>query len=216
MTYKELTYDELCIDKHEVYEAMQFGSDGPDETSEHEIDGLLSRIREILKPRFCYKISESLPPFELGKIINSQLKGSEAYALFICTAGREFMTFSEQIKKNNDIFQTFAVDAIGSVVAEKCADKMELFLESELASKGWLHTNRFSPGYCGWHVSQQQVLFPVFNGKTCDVTLTESSLMIPIKSVSGIIGLGAKVCKREYTCGLCNLQTCYRRKINHD
>lgn len=212
MAYKELTYDDLNIDKHEIYEAMQFGNGGPDEVSEKEIEGLLAQIQSILKPRFCYKILQALPLFEMGKIIATQLKGSEAFALFICTAGHEYMAFLEKIKAQNDIFQIFAVDAIGSIIAEKCADKMELFLESEISAKGWQHTNRYSPGYCGWHVSQQQILFPVFEGKTCDVELTESSLMIPIKSVSGVIGLGAKVRKHEYTCGLCELQSCYRRK----
>ncbi|MEE3446448.1 MAG: vitamin B12 dependent-methionine synthase activation domain-containing protein, partial [Prevotella sp.] len=71
------------------------------------------------------------------------------------------------------------------------------------------------PGYCGWHVSQQQLLFPLFNGQTCGVTLTDSSLMLPIKSVSGIIGVGEKVRRLDYTCGLCNFEKCYKRKLKH-
>lgn len=36
--------------------------------------------------------------------------------------------------------------------------------------------------------------------------------MIPIKSVSGIIGTGSAVHKVDYTCGLCTYDACYRRK----
>ena len=111
-----------------------------------------------------------------------------------------------------DMVRVFIADALGSVIAEHCADRMEEILQTSIDKLGWHHTNRFSPGYCGWHVSQQQLLFPLFQGHTCGVKLTDSSLMIPIKSVSGIIGLGEKVRKLEYTCGLCDFKQCYKRK----
>ena len=103
-------------------------------------------------------------------------------------------------------------DALGSVIAEKCADEMELTLQESIDKLGWHHTNRFSPGYCGWNVSEQQRLFPLFDGHTCGITLTESSLMVPIKSVSGIIGLGREVRRLDYTCGLCDFKHCYKRQ----
>lgn len=58
--------------------------------------------------------------------------------------------------------KVFVADSIGSVIAEKAADCMELSLQKAIDERGWRHTNRFSPGYCGWHVSQQQMLFPPF------------------------------------------------------
>ena len=53
-------------------------------------------------------------------------------------------------------------------------------------------------------------LFP--SAEPCGIRLTDSSLMLPIKSVSGVIGLGEDVRKLEYTCGLCTYDRCYRRK----
>lgn len=148
----------------------------------------------------------------MGKIILRQLRGSEAYALFICTSGIEYEAYLQQLKDNGDMVRVFIADALGSVIAEHCADQMEICLQESIDKLGWRHTNRFSPGYCGWHVSQQQLLFPLFGGQTCGVCLTESSLMVPIKSVSGIIGLGEKVRKLNYTCGLCDFKQCYKRK----
>ena len=147
-----------------------------------------------------------------GHIILRQLRGSEAYAFFVCTAGVEFEAFQQQLKQQDDLVRVFIADALGSVIAERCADQMELHLQQSIDKLGWHHTNRFSPGYCGWHVSQQQLLFPLFRGHTCGVSLIASSLMVPIKSVSGIIGIGRNVRHLDYTCGLCNLQQCiYKR-----
>ena len=109
------------------------------------------------------------------------------------------------------MLRVFIADALGSVIAEKCADQMETALQESIDKLGWKHTNRYSPGYCGWHVSEQQLLFPLFEGHTCGVRLTDSSLMLPIKSVSGIIGIGEKVRKLDYTCGLCDFEKCYKR-----
>ncbi len=151
--------------------------------------------------------------FDIGKIIARQLRGSSAFAFFIATAGMEFQHFLEELKQENDLVKQFIADAIGSVIAEKTADCMEEELQKQIGGYSWKHTNRFSPGYCGWHVSQQQLLFPLFGSDApCGITLTESSLMYPIKSVSGVIGIGETVKKLPYSCSLCDMKTCYKRK----
>ena len=132
---------------------------------------------------------------------------------FICTSGVEFEAYQQRLKQQGDMVRVFIADALGSVIAEHCADRMEEILQESIDKLGWHHTNRFSPGYCGWHVSQQQLLFPLFKGQTCGVKLTDSSLMVPIKSVSGIIGVGKEIRKLDYTCGLCNFEKCYKRKL---
>jgi anti-sigma F factor antagonist len=117
----------------------------------------------------------------------------------------------DAIKK--EMVKVYIADAIGSIIAEKTADCMEIALDEYIRDRGWRHTNRFSPGYCGWHVSEQKKLFPLFpSAEPCGIRLTDSSLMLPIKSVSGVIGLGEDVRKLEYTCGLCTYDRCYRRK----
>lgn len=212
MTQKTLRYDDLRITPADVYEQMDYHDALPDEETQLETMSIVNHVREMLTPQFCFFVTRDLPPFEMGRIIERQLKGSEAYALFICTAGIAFEEYQQQLKNANDMVHVFIADALGSVIAEHCADRMEESLQESIDKLGWHHTNRFSPGYCGWHVSQQQRLFPLFEGNTCGVTLTDSSLMLPIKSVSGIIGIGPDVRHLDYTCGLCDYQQCYKRK----
>lgn len=212
MTKKELRYEDLGISLSEIYEQMGYEQAVPDEATVKETDIIIAEAKSFLRPRFSFFVQRELPDFAIGKIIERQLKGAEAYAFFICTAGVEYEAFQERLKKEGDMVRVFIADALGSVIAEKAADQMEQSLQENIDKLGWHHTNRFSPGYCGWHVSQQQLLFPLFKGETCGVKLTESSLMLPIKSVSGIIGLGPNVRHLDYTCGLCDFKQCYKRK----
>ena len=212
MTQKTLTYDDLLITPADIYEQMGYHGAQPDADTQRETMVVIDEVRQWLRPKFCFFVVRELPDFDMGKIILRQLRGSEAYAFFICTSGVEFEAYQQRLQQQGDMVRVFIADALGSVIAEKCADQMEKALQESIDKLGWKHTNRFSPGYCGWHVSQQQLLFPLFQGHTCGVKLTDSSLMVPIKSVSGIIGLGEKVRKLEYTCGLCDFKQCYKRK----
>ncbi|NSW95142.1 MAG: methionine synthase, partial [Bacteroidales bacterium] len=90
---------------------------------------------------------------------------------------------------------------------------MQEDLERRLAAEGLNITNRFSPGYCGWDVAEQHKLFSLLPGNFCKIRLTESALMDPIKSVSGIIGAGLHVKRRPYTCNFCDMKDCIYRRL---
>ena len=216
MLEKELSFADLPVPLSEIYEAMGYADAVPDEAVEKEVRGVLERVEAVTSPRFCFFISggeldeskDSLSVgdtyFSIGKIITRQLRGSESFG---------FERLQHTLQQEGDMVKIYIADAIGSVIAEKTADCMEIALDEYIRDRGWRHTNRFSPGYCGWHVSEQKKLFPLFpSAEPCGIRLTDSSLMLPIKSVSGVIGLGDGVRKLEYTCGLCTYDKCYRRK----
>lgn len=229
MEEHKLSFNELPISLSEIYEAMGYGSAEPDEAVKHETQKLLSRVASVTRPLFSFFLAEGGldvekeeldvdgTAFHIGKIISRQLRGSQSYAFFVATAGKEFEQLQHSLEEEGDIVAIYMADSLGSIIAEKAADCMEVALQEKIGLRGWKHTNRFSPGYCGWHVSEQQKLFPLFpTPHPCGIHLTDSSLMLPIKSVSGVIGLGEHVRKIEYTCGLCNYEKCYRRKQRKD
>jgi hypothetical protein len=88
---------------------------------------------------------------------------------------------------------------------------MQNELEKTMISCGKKITNRYSPGYCGWDVAEQHKLFRLVPGNFCGIRLTESALMDPIKSISGIIGIGENVKFNKYTCNLCDFKNCRYR-----
>lgn len=151
--------------------------------------------------------------FTTGKTIYHQLKRSEQIAVFVCTAGADIEKWSKQMMANNDPLKGFIADILGGVVVELAIDLIQHELSENQNGKGLKITNRYSPGYCGWATEEQRKLFSALPPGNCGIRLTESSLMQPVKSVSGFIGIGADVRFNPYTCGLCEATHCvYRNK----
>jgi hypothetical protein len=146
--------------------------------------------------------------FEINGIIYNQIRFSDSVAIFMCTAGKELGLRSSRWMKEGDFLRGYVYDIVGSEIAEAAADLLQTDLEKKALLQGLKITNRYSPGYCGWNVAEQKKLFRLLSGEFCGITLTESALMDPVKSVSGIIGIGANVRFNPYTCQMCNMKNC--------
>jgi hypothetical protein len=151
--------------------------------------------------------------FNIKPIIYRQIKETEEVALFICTAGSAIGEMSRHSMKSGDLLKGYVYDVIGSEVVEAAVDRMQEELRESMAAQGKEITNRFSPGYCGWDVAEQHKLFSFFTDNFCGITLTESALMNPIKSVSGLIGIGEHVKYAPYQCHLCDDKNCIYRSL---
>jgi hypothetical protein len=149
---------------------------------------------------------------DTGVQIANYMKDAEYLALFVCTAGTIFTELTERYNQKNDYLEAFVADAIGSLTVEKAMDQIQMQLEQSMQAENLQISNRYSPGYCGWPVADQRELFEQI-GVPVPVSLTESCLMLPIKSVSGIMGVGARVRKRPYACQICKNKNCTYRKI---
>lgn len=223
MIERTLRYNELRLDESEIYEALGYEQEMlPDERIRQEVSLLLQEIEPNLEARLGIITTgiDTLQQFNPGKIILSQLKGSQALCYFVATAGQWYEDFQQWLMQQGDMLRVYIANEIGTLLAEKTADCMEETLEEQITPKSLHHTNRFSPGYCGWDVKEQKMLFSLFaaNGNNtmditpCGIHLTDSCLMIPIKSVSGVIGIGRDVKKHDYKCERCGLESCYKRR----
>ena len=68
------------------------------------------------------------------------------------------------------------------------ADRADERIDSEIKKQGYARTMRYSPGYGDWPLAKQSQLLKLVGSDRIGVTLTESSIMIPRKSVSAVIG----------------------------
>jgi hypothetical protein len=152
--------------------------------------------------------------FATGRIIGAYLKRCTGLAFFVATIGPRFEQWSRECLSGGDPVLGFVSDAMASEMTELTADYVEAQIAAHVSEAKFAITNRYSPGYCGWPLIEQQKLFSLFPPQFCGITLTESSLMLPIKSVSGVIGFGSRVVKQPYTCDTCDMVHCiYRRRV---
>jgi len=151
--------------------------------------------------------------FGIGKTVAKELRNATSVAFFICTAGEAISHQGAALLKGDNPVLGYVFDVLGSMIVEAATDLMQQEIKQMAAASGYLITNRYSPGYCKWSVADQHKLFSFFSDGCCGIRLTDSALMYPVKSVSGIIGMGKEVVYRDYTCDLCTMTDCFHR--NH-
>jgi hypothetical protein len=173
-------------------------------------------IREDIDIRDGDKIGVGELEFHPTRAIARQVRAAEQMAFFMITAGKGITEWSQQELTGGDPMAGYIIDLIGSEIVVAALDRMQDELAEKMGKDGLRITNRYSPGDCGWPVTDQQKLFSLFPENFCGISLSESSLMHPIKSVSGIIGIGKDVRKTAYACDLCGMESCvyrYRKEV---
>jgi hypothetical protein len=154
--------------------------------------------------------------FHPTRAISRQVRAAEQMAFFMITAGEGITGWSQQELTGGDPMAGYIIDLLGSEIVVAALDRMQEELAGTVGKAGLKTTNRYSPGDCGWPVTDQRKLFQLFPGDFCGISLSESCLMHPIKSVSGIIGIGSQVRKTAYACDLCEMESCvyrYRKEV---
>jgi hypothetical protein len=152
--------------------------------------------------------------FNVGHIIFNELKRSEKIIIFTCTAGKQLCDYAKEEYKT-DVIKGFLIESLANLVVETAMDKIQDEMREEYRKQNILISNRFSPGYCSWSVREQHKLFKLLPKKFCGVSLTESALMQPIKSISGFIGVGENIKYNHYKCKYCNQKQCiYKSKLS--
>ncbi len=136
----------------------------------------------------CVYLSDSII-FE-SKVIANLCKKCDKVAIFIMTIGSHLEEMVDYLGENGLVLQATVLDAIGSGAAEQMAGLIEDRIKNVVEMRDQRISRRFSPGYCDWDVSQQEMIFKILSGDEASVNLTDEYLMIPRKSVSGIIGIG--------------------------
>ena len=198
--YKELSWKDICLDWDDFVFSL-----GKGYKMEGEVLTMFSalerEVTQFCKPRWGYRVF-SLDAsdksriilngcrLQTGRIITPYLENAELCALFVATAGEEFERFQQTVKKSGQIVEEFLLDALGSAIAEATVRE---------ACKA---------------ISDQQILFSLLPNQPCGVSLTASSLMCPIKSVSGVVGIGRQMTRQKYGCELCGKKDCYKNRLN--
>ena len=221
-----LSYNDLAIDKAAVAKLLKYG---PGEIPPHfdEMISLeLQEAKDLCEIYGGYRIIDDISidkvnqiirvketDFLVGKNISVYLRHAEKIALLLCTAGPKIEERSQLLMKEGHYPEGFIMDIIGSVVVDVAMDKIHDTLNADMEAIGLKVSNRYSPGYCAWNVSEQKKFFAFFPGNFGKISLSESCLMNPIKSISAIAGIGKEIKHLGYACDSCTMADCVYRGL---
>jgi hypothetical protein len=148
--------------------------------------------------------------FELtGKLVAQHLGPASSVVIALCTIGAELEQRANDIS-SDDLVLGLALDGLGSAAVEILANASCSFFEGQASSLGQSTSIPISPGMLGWSVEVgQQEIFRQLDASKIDVSLTESLLMTPKKSLTFVLGIGVDMLELGTSCDYCSLkETC--------
>lgn len=195
---------------------------GADDSYQELIEGCI----EEAKPHLCYRVSYTYLDVKregglyLGSIeadcetIKIAIKNAEKVLLFAATVGAPFDRLIEKYNKTEPS-KALIMQAIGAERVESLCDVFCGEIADELSECSKRLTTRVSPGYGDIPLNMQREIFAVLDcPRKIGLTLDESLLMSPSKSVTAICGIVDRGETVEKTrCEECGKADCvYRSK----
>lgn len=216
---------EIDIDRQQVLQNIGYGTDyKPSARIMSLIDEYVENAHNLIAPSYSYVIRDikSVKGSRVfigdsvvfkSNIIARLLEQCKKVAVFALTIGSHLEELVDHLAEHGVIVQAAVLHAIGSGATEKVADFVQDRISQLARSQGFCTSQRFSPGYCDWDVSQQKMLFRAMKGDYAGIHLTEECLMLPRKSISGIIGIGSGGNVENYNpCPTCDRESCPGRR----
>lgn len=182
-------------------------------------DTLLSEVNL----RYCYKVFDIEKTEDFINIIDTGLvlKGKSIYnhledcskaVLMACTLSDKV---DRLISRLNiiDMSSSLITDSMASALIEQFCNEVEYKIKKDLDIKNM--TWRFSPGYGDFPIDIQKNFIKTINAdKQIGLTVTDSNILIPRKSVTAVIGISENpLPQKKRGCAICNMnKTCQYRK----
>ena len=129
LDFYDVNYDELLLDKKEIYLLMGYDDYAVDSRVTELVDQVLNEVTGLVTPRCGYVLRQGEVEgkeclrigdvrFNPGRIITFAMKDASFYAFFTATIGNQYDEYCKILKKNDNILLVFIADIIGSILAE--------------------------------------------------------------------------------------------------
>lgn len=214
----------MVIDKNEVLRYLGYSGQSIDKSIESLLEECIIELKMTSKGKYVYSIfdiercnnsialKDTILSFS-GTDINKHLMYSEKCALMAATLGIEVdKCIGFYIK--TDLTKGIILDACASVAIEGLCDTLEEEIKGKANDMGYEITNRFSPGYGDFPICIQKNILGVLKAyQSIGLTVNESHIMLPRKSVTAVIGFQKVKCaEKNDKCSRCNQSDCLYRK----
>jgi hypothetical protein len=178
---------------------------------------LVAEARDIARPKAAYREIAIQSTTEDGlyidgielksRLLRTNLTSAKTLYAFIATCGTELEAWA---KKYTDLLESFWTDTIMNIALGAAIGPLEKQLQPHCQDH---FLSSMNPGGLeDWPLTEQRPLFRILGTAPADIgiILTDSCLLLPLKSVSGIYFDSAKdFCN----CQLCPREACPGRRV---
>jgi hypothetical protein len=141
-----------------------------------------------------------------SQLIGQKLSSAQEIIVVLCTIGSDLDNSVSSLFKVDPMI-ALAIDGVGSAAVEMLAIQACNYFEDQISNEGLKPTIPLNPGMVGWPVEiGQPQIFSLLDSESINVTLTESCMMIPNKSLSMVIGIGEGFSSTGSSCEYCSLK----------
>lgn len=215
MEVRYLINELVKIDKKEALRYLGHKNQLIDEETDKLIDESIAELKEIVELKYVYKIFDikkenNILSFENminieSKDLKDLLMYCEKAAVFAATLGFEVEKRIKYYSLTN-LSKCIVFDACADSCIESLCDDAEAKTKEIAATKGCSITFRFSPGYGDVPISHQADILNALNAqKLIGLTCSDSSILIPRKSVTAFIGFDKSNKIHKKSCLNCSL-----------
>ena len=185
------------------------------------IEECIAETEPLLEYRVCYTVSDILRRDNIlcfcgiessSATIMKAVGGCEKLILFAATVGAPFDRLIARYSRIEPS-KALILQAVGAERVESLCDAFVLKRNTELCSLGKSLRPRVSPGYGDIPLDMQRDVFSILDcERKIGLTLNESLLMSPSKSVTAIAGIGTAKRGEADKCMTCDKQDCLYRQ----
>ena len=181
----------LAIDGHEVALYLRLDGHEPDAALAARIAAMREEALCIIRPARVWRRIDwpkTDGAFGSSRKLARHLAGCHAAYLVCGTLGTGFDALLRRVSVKSAA-DTLVLQAVGTAAIEEWMDGIEESIKSELLP-GETLVRRYSPGYGDFPLEAQRDLLGILDTpRTIGVSLTDTLLMAPSKSVSAVIGV---------------------------
>jgi hypothetical protein len=184
------------------------------------LDGLIALAQGLIKPRAVYEVAYTGTKGEgtvevagvsfHSPILRKNLDPANKVFPYIITVGPEL---ERAASAQGDLLKQYYLEEMANIALESAAGWLAGHLESRYGVTGLAN---MSPGSLeDWPITEQTKLFSIFGDteRLIGVRLTDSMLMVPRKSISGILFPSEE---GFVACQLCERENCPGHKAAYD
>lgn len=196
MQIRSKIYGESSVNRREILRYAGMKEETPE--TEAILDECLSESYGKFSAKVCWGIFDLLIEddrldFGFSKVVSrnlsATLSGCGSVILFAATVGLEIDRLLARYRTLSPVKALF-FQAIGAERIEDLCDRFEKDMRAELVREGGVLIPRFSPGYGDFPLTFQKEIFRALDvPRKIGLTLNESLLMSPTKSVTAVIGI---------------------------